>query len=91
MNTVHGRRAGPAVEVFKLLRSGWYTRRQIRAHMGWSEMTVDGWVRELLANGMLRTALGARVPGHPGPTPTAYTLAPEWGGRDHPLPKEMNL
>lgn len=86
MKKVHGRRSVPAVEVLKLLRSGWHTRRQIRAHTGWSEMTVDGWVNELMANGLLRHAPAPRAPGHRGRKPTAYTLAPEWGGRDHPLP-----
>lgn len=76
------------VEFLKLLRSGWHTRRQIRAHMGWCEGAVDGWVNELRANGMLRSAPGARIAGFAGPRPTAYTLSPEWGGRDHPLPKD---
>lgn len=88
MSMPQGRRAIPTVELLKLLRAGWHTRRQIRAHMGWCEVTVDGWVRELESNGMVRTTLAPRLPGHRGRKPTAYTLAPEWGGRDHPVPQE---
>lgn len=74
------RKAIGAIELLKLLRSGWRTRRELREALGWSEVTVDGWVNELLLNGMLAEREGIPVPGAPGRPAASFTLTREWGG-----------
>lgn len=81
------RRPMAAVELLKLLRSGWHTREQIARALGWAELTVDEWMKELRAHDMVRMSLGNRVPGRRGRTPYAWTLSKEWGGQDHPTPR----
>lgn len=68
------------VEFMKLLRSGWHSQFQIQNELGWCEMTVARWVKEMAANGMIVSRVGERRGDSPGRAPTVYTLSAAWGG-----------
>jgi len=79
-----GSHCDTVVEFLKLMRSGWHTQAEIQQEMGWCEITVARWVKEMHANGLLDAREGERRIGRrgkwPGRVPTVYTLASEWGG-----------
>lgn len=68
------------VEFMKLLRSGWHSQLQIQTELGWGEMTVARWVREMSANGMIISRIGERRSDTPGYAPKVYSLSQDWGG-----------
>lgn len=79
-----GSHCDTVVEFLKLMRSGWRTQHDIQQAMGWCEITVSRWVKEMHANGLLVARLGQRRTGRtgerPGRAPYVYSLSPEWGG-----------
>ena len=69
-------------ELFKLLRQHPLSKRRISEEMGRSALTVDHWIDEFEANGMLVARPGGdddRLSRN-GRLPMVYALAPEWGG-----------
>lgn len=68
-----------ACEVLKALRAKPMHRQELAATIGAHWETVDRWVKEMTAQGLLvqRKAPRSVHGGHP---PTLYAVSPEWGG-----------
>ena len=75
-----GAQAARLVEILKLTRSEWLTRRQIAAALGTKPDTVTKWCEELAANGILANRPGQKAEGAPGRPAKQYGLAQAWGG-----------
>lgn len=69
-------------ELMKLLRDNAMTTKQIAESMGIHNQTVNRWVREYAATGILTSSPYSRVaiPARLGQVPMVYTLAPAWQG-----------
>lgn len=69
-------------ELFKLLRCCAMSRLEIGEAMGSNDTTVNRWLRELVAHGMLieRQATERRPGKTAGNPPMLYALSAQWGG-----------
>lgn len=68
------------VELFKLLRCEWKTRREVAQDLDITDQTAKSWLMELVASGMLETRQDTKVRKR-GRAPAQYTVAAAWGGQ----------
>lgn len=68
-----------ACELLKLLRTQALSRPQIERTLGYSQVAVARYARELEANGLLHSWL-QDTEGRKGKSPRLYAVAPAWGG-----------
>ena len=79
-------RATVAIELLKHARTEWVTRPALAKSLGVQIDTVNRWVVEFVANGLLVERMGTKPAPAPGSAPMEYRLAPEWGGVVEPPP-----
>lgn len=79
-------RATVAIELLKHARTEWVTRPAMAKSLGVRPDTVNRWVAEFVANGLLVERMGTKPEAAPGSAPMEYRLAPEWGGAVEPPP-----
>ncbi len=72
-------RATVAIELLKHARTEWVTRPALARDLGVKVDTVNRWVAEFVANGMLVERM-RKPDGALGPAPMEYGLAAVWGG-----------
>lgn len=73
-------RATTAIELLKRARTEWVTRPALAKAIGAKPETVNRWVAELVASGVLIERMGEKPEGAPGSAPMVYGLAAVWGG-----------
>ena len=79
-------RATVAIELLKHARTEWVTRPALAKSLGVQIDTVNRWVVEFVANGILVERMSTKPAPAPGSAPMEYRLAPEWGGAVEPPP-----
>lgn len=79
-------RATVAIELLKRTRTEWVTRPALAKELGANVGTVNRWVAEFVANGLLVERMGTKPETAPGSAPMEYRLAPDWGGAVEPPP-----
>ncbi len=78
-------RATVAIELLKHARTEWVTRPALAKELNVKVDTVNRWVAEFVANGVLVERM-RKHEGQCGSAPMEYRLAPEWGGAVEPPP-----
>ena len=78
-------RATVAIELLKHARTEWVTRPALARELNVKVDTVNRWVAEFVANGVLFERM-RKHEGQCGSAPMEYRLAPEWGGVVEPPP-----
>ena len=72
-------RATVAIELLKHARTEWVTRPALAKSLEVKTDTVNRWVAEFVANGVLVERM-QKHEGQCGPSPMEYGLAAVWGG-----------
>lgn len=76
-----------ACELIKAARSEWLTRAEIAERVGVHINTIDNWLPEFVAYGILQRRLRAKARSAWLKRPVEYSLAPEWGGQGFGSPQ----
>lgn len=71
---------GRLFDVLKTMRTEWLTMREIGIELRAHKNTAKVWVREAMAQGVLRSKLAEKQEGRIGPPPSLYAVTREWGG-----------
>lgn len=70
-----------SLELLKATREGGpYTRDQLALSLGWSTNTLDRWLPDYVALGILIREKLPKEPGKHGHASNGYRLSPEWIG-----------